>query len=75
MYRWFDLNHFSWAGTVIRLSVGSVEALPGGTSSPSISLGANGWGAHIPIHPPLVVLSAWLDMKKYKDHFKHDFDF
>ena len=46
-YRWFDLNHVSWTGSdqsglpVIRWSVSSVKALPGGTSSPSISLDPN----------------------------------
>ena len=43
---WIDLcllvpfDHFPWAvSDMIRRSVGSVEALPGGTSSPSIYLG------------------------------------
>ena len=35
-----DFDHFPWAvSDMIRRSVGSVEALPGGTSSPSIYLG------------------------------------
>ena len=44
MYGWFDLNHFSWAGPdksglpVISWPFSIVEALPGGTSSQSISL-------------------------------------
>ena len=54
MYGWFDLNHFSWTDSdlcgeqVIRWSVINVEALPGGTSSPSISLSPNGLG------PPVI---------------------
>ena len=50
MYGWFDLNHFSWAGSdlsgspVIRWSVSSKEALPGGTS-----------GAHSLTQPPLEI--------------------
>ena len=35
-----DFDHFPWAvSDMIRRSVGSIEALPGGTSSPSIYLG------------------------------------
>ena len=35
-----DFDHFPWAvSDMIRRSVGSVEVLPGGTSSPSIYLG------------------------------------
>ena len=35
-----DFDYFPWAvSDMIRRSVGSVEALPGGTSSPSIYLG------------------------------------
>ena len=35
-YGWFDLNHFSWAGSGLKWSVSSVEALPEGISSPYI---------------------------------------
>ena len=38
MYGRFDLNHF----TYVRWSVSNLEALPGGTSSPSISLSPSG---------------------------------
>ena len=53
----FDLNHFSWVASdmyglpVIRWPVSSVEALPGGTSSSSISIDHNGRGSIF--HPTL----------------------
>ena len=44
MYGWFYLNHYSWAGSDLssKLSVCSVEALPGVRSSQSLSFGPKG---------------------------------
>ena len=70
MYGWFDLNHFSSAGSelkgypVIRWSVGSVEALPRNTSSPSISLGPNRWGHIFLVHSKLLNLNAYINDSK-----------